>query len=182
MLRLVSLPGQVAQDTFLEDIALAADTPLERCMQCGKCSAGCPVGFAMDRLPNQVVHLVQLGLVESALDTEAIWLCASCETCTTRCPMEIDLAAVMDALRQKARQVKGRRAGGRVGVFHDAFLDSVKRYGRAHELGMVAMLKLKTRDFFSDLGLGMKMFMKGKFRLLPQRVKAIRQVRGTFEE
>jgi heterodisulfide reductase subunit C len=134
----------------------------------------------MDYLPNQVVHLVRLGLGQKALESAAIWLCASCETCTTRCPMGIDLAAVMDALRKEARAAG--IVGGRVGVFHDTFLSSVKRYGRAHEIGLVGALKVKTKDFFSDLGLGVKMFLKGKFSLLPQRVKGIEQVREAFRK
>jgi len=180
VLRLVTRPALVIQPDFATEIAAAAKTPLERCIQCAKCSAGCPVGFAMDYLPNQIIHLVHLGLEDCALGSNSIWLCATCETCTTRCPMEVDLAAVMDALRQKARQKAGSRAGGKVGAFHDAFLASVKRFGRAHELSLVGELKLRTRDFFTDLGLGLKMFLKGKFGLLPQRIRGVKQVRGTF--
>jgi len=69
------------------------------CNQCGKCSAGCPVASSMDMLPSQVIRLVQLGLDE-ALDAQAIWVCASCFTCATRCPKGVDLARVMEALRQ----------------------------------------------------------------------------------
>jgi len=68
------------------------------CYQCGKCSAGCPFGKAMDLLPNQVIRLVQLG-DEDALENNTIWLCASCFTCATRCPKGIDLSKVMEALR-----------------------------------------------------------------------------------
>lgn len=180
MLRLVGDTGMVAEPVLARRIAAAAKTPLERCQDCGKCSAGCPVAFAMDYLPNQIAHLVRLGLPDRALGSNAIWLCASCETCATRCPMDIDLAAIMDVLRQEARRTKGPATGGRVGAFHTVFLSSVKKYGRAHELGLVGALKLKTRDLFSDLALGVRMFVKGKFGLLPQRVRQVQQVRGTF--
>jgi len=69
------------------------------CNQCGKCSAGCPVAASMDMLPNQVIRLVQMGL-DDALDAQAIWMCASCLTCVTRCPKGVDLPRVMEALRQ----------------------------------------------------------------------------------
>jgi heterodisulfide reductase subunit C len=70
------------------------------CYQCGKCSAGCPMSFAMDLLPNQIIHAVQLGLVEDIANSRTPWLCASCLVCTVRCPKGIDIARVMEALRQ----------------------------------------------------------------------------------
>jgi heterodisulfide reductase subunit C len=69
------------------------------CYQCGRCSAGCPLTFAMKDLPNQVIRLVQLGLEEDALASNTIWVCASCLACHARCPRGVDLAKVMEALR-----------------------------------------------------------------------------------
>lgn len=70
------------------------------CYQCGKCSAGCPAASAMDLLPSQVIRLVQLGLVEEAMSCQTIWYCAACLTCAARCPKGVDLARVMEALRE----------------------------------------------------------------------------------
>lgn len=70
------------------------------CYQCGKCSAGCPSISLMDLTPNQVIRSVQTGDVESALDSNTIWICATCFTCTVRCPKGVDLAKLMEALRQ----------------------------------------------------------------------------------
>lgn len=78
--------------------AISGQAVLE-CNQCGKCAAGCPAAPAMDMLPSQVIRLVQLGL-DDALDAEAIWVCASCQTCLSRCPKGVDLPRVMEALRQ----------------------------------------------------------------------------------
>ena len=69
------------------------------CYQCGMCSAGCPIAFAMDLLPNQIIQLVRLGLEEDIAKSRTIWLCASCLTCSVRCPRGLDLAKVMEALR-----------------------------------------------------------------------------------
>ena len=63
------------------------------------CSAGCPIVFAMDLLPNQIIRLVQLGLQEDITKSKTIWLCASCLTCSVRCPRGLDLCKVMEALR-----------------------------------------------------------------------------------
>ncbi|MFH1313787.1 MAG: 4Fe-4S dicluster domain-containing protein [Candidatus Eisenbacteria bacterium] len=69
------------------------------CYQCGRCSSGCPLTFAMRLLPNQVIRFVQLGLKEEAMETNTHWVCASCLACHARCPRGVDLAKVMEALR-----------------------------------------------------------------------------------
>jgi len=58
------------------------------------------MSFAMDLLPNQIIHLVQLGLMEDVASSRTPWLCASCLVCTVRCPKGIDIASMMEALRQ----------------------------------------------------------------------------------
>jgi len=84
---------------FSAKVAELSGQNLRLCYQCGKCSAGCPMAFAMDLLPNQVMRLVQLGLAEDIADCRTIWLCASCLACTVRCPKGVDIARVMEALR-----------------------------------------------------------------------------------
>ena len=69
------------------------------CYHCGKCIAGCPVADSMDIKPQQVLRYLQLGKVERLLNTNTMWICAACITCTVRCPKGIDIAAIMEALR-----------------------------------------------------------------------------------
>jgi heterodisulfide reductase subunit C len=71
------------------------------CYQCGKCSAGCLFAEHMDFLPNQILRLVQLGN-ESVLWAKAPWVCATCLACAVRCPKGVDIARIMEALRQIA--------------------------------------------------------------------------------
>lgn len=68
------------------------------CMQCGKCSAGCPFTDQMDSLPNQVIRKIQLG-DEKVLDSKSAWICASCLSCEVTCPKGVGLPAIMEALR-----------------------------------------------------------------------------------
>jgi heterodisulfide reductase subunit C len=53
----------------------------------------------MGFMPNQILRLLQLGEYEQALKSPTIWQCASCLTCASRCPKDVDPARVMDALR-----------------------------------------------------------------------------------
>lgn len=156
-----------------------ARTDVSLCYQCGKCSAGCPMGDHMDVLPNQLIRLVQLGRTDKAMSAQSIWMCVSCQTCTTRCPKSVDCAAVMDALREmSAATGTSARAQGRTVVFQQAFLDNIRRNGRLNELELVAWFKTRAfaRDFnvpmlFKDALLGPKMMQRGKFHLKGEKVR-----------
>jgi heterodisulfide reductase subunit C len=86
---------------FVQQVEEISGQELLDCNQCGRCSAGCPVAATMDILPSQVVRMAQLGM-EEVLESNTIWICASCLTCVTRCPKGVDLPRLMEALRQVA--------------------------------------------------------------------------------
>ncbi len=140
---------------------------VRECYQCGKCSAGCPIAADMDVPPNQVIRFLQLGLVDEALKLKTIWLCASCETCTTRCPREVDLAAVMDALRNLALREGVRSPERVVPFFNRIFLSLVKRYGRVYEMELIGRFNTGTFNFFKDVMKAPKLFFKGRLKLWP---------------
>lgn len=87
------------QNELLKKIEKISGENVFACYQCGKCSAGCPMSSEMDLLPNQVIRLLQLGITESLLNCRTIWLCASCFTCTIRCPKGVNLARLMEGVR-----------------------------------------------------------------------------------
>jgi len=95
----ISISAKKTRNEFVRRVEEISGQNLHLCYQCGMCSGNCPMFFAMDLLPRQIMHLVQLGLEEEIAKSKAIWLCASCLTCTVRCPRGVDLAKVMEALR-----------------------------------------------------------------------------------
>jgi heterodisulfide reductase subunit C len=151
------------------------------CYQCKKCSAGCPVAFAMDLLPHEVMKLVQYGQEERLLECSTIWLCASCETCSTRCPNEIDIAAVMDGLRQAALESGAQPGEPEVEMFHKSFLNGIKYTGKTNEPILIGQYKAMSRRLFDDIGLGAVMFAKRKIKVIPRVVKDRASVRRIFD-
>lgn len=143
------------------------------CYQCGKCAAGCPVSYAMDYRPAQLMHAIRLGLTELVLNSKTAWLCASCETCSTRCPQDVDVAQVMDAVKIIALKRGIKPAVPEVASFYKAAMGNIKTFGRMYELGMIVGLKLRTFQFMKDAGLGVKMFKKGKLKLIPSLTGAL---------
>ena len=95
----VELSSQKIHSDFVNKVIEISGENLLLCYQCGMCSAGCPMAFAMDLLPNQIIRLAQLGLEEDIANSQTIWTCASCLTCAIRCPRGVNLAKVMEALR-----------------------------------------------------------------------------------
>lgn len=95
----IKLTNKRHQQEIIEDIEFLSGQNLYACYQCGKCTAGCPLAFSMDILPHQIVRLLQFDNVQPVFDSNTFWHCASCFTCTSRCPKGLDLARVMEALR-----------------------------------------------------------------------------------
>ncbi len=144
------------------------------CYQCGKCAAGCPISYAMDYKPAQLIHAIRLGLDDLVFKSTTMWLCASCETCTTRCPQEVDVAKVMDAVKITAVRQGVKPTISQVAAFYRAALANIKKCGRMYEMGMIVGLKMRTFELFKDAQLGMKMFLKGKLKLIPSFTGAAR--------
>ena len=156
--------------TFADSVAEITGQDPALCYQCGKCSAGCPVRAYTDSPPNRIVRFVQLGLEGRALNARALWLCAGCQTCTTRCPQEFDLAGFMDAMRELALRRGVKPPEKDILAFHDAFLTQIKRHGRSFEFGLVRDYKLKTGHLLQDVENAPSMFAKGKIGVFPHSV------------
>jgi len=173
-------PALLSPD-FVREVEEEAGRMVSRCYQCKKCTSGCPSGQAMDYQCHEVIRLVQLGAKDEVLRSNAIWLCASCKTCRERCPNDVDPAAVMDCLKILAVASGVPLGRKRVRTFQRAFLSTVAAFGRAHELGSIALYKAAApASAFDDVGLGLKMLQRGKLKIVPDRIKGRLQVAAIF--
>ena len=176
--------------TFRDRVRERAGEDIHSCFYCQKCTIGCPTAFVMDYKPAQLLRLIQLDQVERVLSSSAIWMCVSCETCGTRCPNHIRLAPVMDVLRQMAME-KGFAPQPAVFALHQSFLDSIRLWGRVHELSMLMAYKARCLSagpllFFDglvgDIKMGADLVLKGKLSFVPERIRGLEAVKTLYKE
>ncbi|HDL89368.1 MAG TPA: heterodisulfide reductase [Thermodesulforhabdus norvegica] len=164
------------------------------CFQCTKCTNGCPLTFAMDIYPHQIIRFIHLGYLNRALASKTIWICSSCQTCTTRCPNGVDIAGIMDRLKELAvRKGRVNPLVEDIRLFHRIFLENVNKMGRIHEPSLMMLYilqpsvlrkKLKDGSLQRDILKGLELFKKGRMKILPIGVDGRRngkQTRGGLE-
>jgi len=166
---------------FIEEVKRESGENPALCYQCGNCTAGCPYTQYFDYPVSMVMRLLQAGQKETILNSKSIWLCATCETCTTRCPCNVDVAHIMDTLRIMARR-EGKVSEKDIKLFYDTFLDSMKQYGRMFEMGIILGYKLKSGHFMGDAELGPAMMSKGKIHFLPTKIQGADKVAKIFKK
>ena len=138
--------------------------------------------------PNQVFRLVQLDQCETAIGSQAIWQCVSCQTCSSRCPQKVDCAAVMDGLRETAMaQNCVSPAARQIVAFQQAFLADIRRNGRLYELELIARFKAgalrqtaRPGILFKDAGLGPQLQKRKKLHFTPERTRDVAVVERIF--
>ncbi len=155
---------------------------VSRCYQCGKCTAGCPTSYLMDLTPRQVMRAIQFGLKEQLLGSRSYWLCVFCQTCTARCPQEIDIAKIMESLRILSALEGRTPVDKEIGIFHKHFLTLVERYGRVWEMGLGGLYNLTSGHPLASVSLLPEMLSKGKLPFFPHKTKNTAEIRQIFQK
>lgn len=174
--------GQAAlyRDRLLAEV----ETDVRDCYQCGNCSASCPAAFTFDHPPNQLMRMLQVGLVDKVLDSQAIQLCVQCLTCTARCPRNIDIAGIFEDLKT-VTTAQERDVPEHAKTFNRAFMNAVARFGRLPELYMMGMFYLGTMNpkmAMGDAGLAVPMLTKGKMAIMPRKSKGADEVGRIYKK
>jgi heterodisulfide reductase subunit C len=168
-----------------------AHLSVSSCYFCRKCSGGCPLTFAMDILPHHVIRLALLGQEEQVLGAETIWVCSACQTCTTRCPNDIDIAGVMDWLKEEAVKRGRTIPDEEVAAFHRIFLESIQAAaGRVSETRLLrhyALYKMRRNlnltELKQNINLGWKLWKRGRVRLVgPPSLRGKAEIKEIFRK
>lgn len=173
------------EKTLMEDVESISGVSIGECLQCKKCSNGCPVAGITSIGPSETIRRLQLNTDDGLFENDLIWMCVSCETCYARCPMKIDMAAVMDALRILAVRKKGPRLRENVHLFNQSFLKTVRLFGRTYDLGMLAAYKAGTGSYLQDTDKLPVILRKRKIAFLPSlkgKRKYIKRIFGTKDK
>ncbi len=171
---------------FVEALEKEGPFQTTACFQCRKCTNGCPVTFAMDLFPDEVIRMVILGEREKVLHCKTIWICAACETCTTRCPNEVRIAELMDHLKETAVQEKIPCPVPQVIQFHQSFLKKIWKRGRVFETTLLPTYLLRSGQLIDkwkggtlpgEIGLGWKLMANGRIPFRSHRNKDLKEIR-----
>ncbi len=156
---------------------------IQNCIQCGTCTASCPVSYMMDITPRETVALFRAGHLEEILHSRAIWICASCYSCRVRCPSGILVTDLMYALKRLAMEKKIYPPKFPVYALSKAFISNIYKYGRNYEMGLAIkyFLKAAPQKLFASAGFGLAMVRKGRISVKPTSIKKIKDVRAIID-
>lgn len=165
------------RQAFLEEIdRIPGGSRLKQCIQCGTCSGSCPVTYAMDFSPREVVALFRAGAIETLLRSRTIWICASCYNCTIRCPAQIKITDLLYALKRIALEKKIFPKKFPVYALSESFAGMVKKYGRNHETGLLRKYFFRTSPMamLRRAGDAFVLWRRGRLAMRGEKIKGLR--------
>ncbi|MBL7180235.1 MAG: 4Fe-4S dicluster domain-containing protein [Desulfobacterales bacterium] len=176
---------------FLKRMEGETGANISACFQCFRCTNACPVSHYMDIKPHQVIRYIQLGWREELLQSATIWVCLSCEMCTTYCPNEVQVAETINHLRNMAAHSSVAPREKQLALFHQTFLEALHHFGRVNEFWLMGALNLKpgvlkekirTGALAEEMALGLLLLRKGKLKLMPRRCRAMAEIRKLYRQ
>jgi heterodisulfide reductase subunit C2 len=147
---------------------------IKRCIQCGTCTGSCPVSYAMDISPRQLIALFRAGELETIMKSRTIWICASCYACTTRCPSGIKITDIVYALKRTAMEMRQKSDAPQVQILANLFIKNISLFGRLHEGTLIGMYYTRTgiTKLFGYIPLARLMLRTKRLAVLPRRIKS----------
>lgn len=153
------------------------------CIQCGTCTATCPVSKVSEHSPRQLFLMVRNGRKKEVLSDLTPWVCASCYKCTVNCPAQIKITEVMYRIKRMAAKNHIMTDKSDTNLFYRAFLNSILKYGRSYEMGMMIKYFLFNHPvaLVKQMPLGMKMMAAGTMPLMPHKIKKLKEFNAIVE-
>jgi heterodisulfide reductase subunit C len=176
----IKIPGKLSQkeedlkESFLRQIEIIPHSEkIKQCIQCGTCTGSCPVSYAMDISPRELIALFRAGDLETILKSKTIWVCASCYACQSRCPSLIKVTEIIYALKRLAMEKKMYPPKFPVYSLSETFVGIMNKFGRLHEPRFLVNYLMKTNPskLFSFIPLGLRMAKKKRISYRATKIK-----------
>jgi nitrate reductase gamma subunit/ferredoxin len=84
---------------LLREIKEYGAVGVEKCFNCGNCTAVCSLVSNDDQFPRRIIRMAQLGMRDQLLGSKELWLCYNCGECSETCPQQAEPANFMAAAR-----------------------------------------------------------------------------------
>jgi heterodisulfide reductase subunit C len=156
---------------------------IRNCIQCGLCSASCPLSPYMDYTPRRLIHMAREGFKRDVLGSFTIWLCTSCYSCTVECPRRIRVTDVMYALKRRAIEDGVYPKRFPIPVLASEFGAMIRRRGRVTESWVIVRVFLKTAilRLLRMSKLGTRLFFSGRMGLVPESIRDRKQLQTLLD-
>lgn len=164
------------REVFLEAIyRIPEGEHIKQCLQCGTCSASCPASYAMDYTPREIIASLRAGQLEKVLQSNTVWLCASCYACTVRCPARIRFTDVMYELKRLSALYHKHPEDRNTRVMSEQFAKMVDKKGRLNESRSMMGLMIRTNPLklVSFAPVALKLFLRHRLPLTADSIEGI---------
>jgi len=161
---------------FLEHVRqLPGGRSIDKCIQCGTCSGSCPTSSVMEYGPREIIAALRAGLLERVLRSNTVWMCASCYSCSVRCPAKIPFTDVMYELKRLEIKYQVYPRKNTNSVMARSFTDVVAKYGRNAEAELIRKYYLRTQPWkiLGQLPLAMKLAARRRLDFFPRKIKGL---------
>jgi heterodisulfide reductase subunit C len=151
---------------------------IRHCLQCGLCSASCPLSLYMDYTPRRLMHLSREGFKEEVLSSSSIWLCTACYACMVECPKKINITHLMYALKERAIEERFYPKRFPIPVMAQQFCRMVRDSGRITESWLIVRVFLRSAIWrlLGMSGLGWKLFAAGRMNVKKEKIQRSREI------
>ncbi len=145
---------------------------IHKCIQCGTCSASCPMADAMDSGPRSLFALIRDGKMDDVINSSSPWMCTSCYNCTNRCPQQIPVTELMYGLKRLITASGEKTRSNRARDLHRSFSSSISLFGRVTESVVMAQYSIRhPLAGISSLPLAAQLRKRNRVELNIQRLK-----------
>lgn len=172
--------GDKMNHQFVEKVLAEGgdNTAISACMQCGTCSGGCTNADLMDILPRSLVLMVQRGEWEKVLQSNTLWLCTSCQICTSRCPRGVRPSDIIEAVKAIAIQEGIKNDSVK---FSQIFVELIEKRGILFEPEMMQKYG-GIQAMLDQAKLGAKLALRGKLSPFPAQIKDAKKFSQALEK